>query len=263
MHIKGVAAGLALVLMTGTLAFAQTATIPTGPSERDSLKAMVQIFNDPNSQPSTFDAAIDSFQQHYPTSKNMVRVLVLAVRYHRMRQEFLPELHYGLAALKLDPHDLYVMSSLGMTIPDNVSPNDLNLEQLLSEAESYDQQVLAVVKTFQITAKGLDFAGTHYTKKRAHELTDNLAGPAYVSLGQIAMLRQKYPEAVAAYKSALAFQPAAAVQAQSYYHMGAAEVAAQQFAAAKADLAKARALAPGSRLLQRMIAVQEAKLNGN
>lgn len=254
---------LLLALFTGAMAFAQTATIPTGPSERDSLKAMVQIFNDPNSQPSTFDAAIDSFQQHFPTSKNMVRVLVLAVRYHRMRQEFLPELHYGLAALKLDPHDLYVMSSLGMAIPDNVNPNDLNLEQLLKEAESYDQQVLEVTQTFQITAKGLDFAGMHYTEKQAHELTDNLAGPAYVSLGQIAMLRQQYAQAVAAYKSALAFQPTADVQAQSYYHMGTAEVAAQQSAAAKADLAKARALARGSQLLQRMIAVQEAKLNGN
>lgn len=254
---------LLLALFTGALAFAQTATIPAGPSERDSLKAMVQIFNDANSQPSSFDAAIDKFQQQFPASKNLIRVLVLAVRYHRVRQEFLPELHYGLAALKLDPHDLYVMSSLGMAIPDNVSPNDLDLEQLLGEAESYDQQVLAVVKSFQITEKGLDYAGMHYTEKQAHELTDNLAGPAYVSLGQIAMLRQQYAQAVAAYRSALAFEPAATVQAQSYYHMGAAEVAAQQFAAAKADLAKARALAPGSQLLQKMIAVQEAKLSGN
>lgn len=252
-----------VAMLTAARAFAQTATIPTGPSEPQSLKAMVQIFNDPNSQPSAFDAAIDSFQQHFPSSKNMIRVLVLAVRYHRMRQEFLPELHYGLAALKLDPHDLYVMSSLGMAIPDNVSPNDLNLEQMLQEAEGYDQQVLAVVRSFQITAKGLNYAGIHYTEQQAHELTDNLAGPAYVSLGQIAMLRQQYAQAVAAYRSALAFQPTAGVQAQSYYHMGAAEVAAQQVAAARADLAKARALAPGSQLLQKMIAVQEAKLSGN
>ncbi|MGH9414139.1 MAG: tetratricopeptide repeat protein [Terriglobales bacterium] len=263
MRCKGLSLLLTLAMLAGAAAYAQTATIPGGPSESDSLKAMVAIFNDPNSQPSAFDAAVDSFERQFPKSTNMIRVLVTAVRYHRLRQEFLPELHYGMAALKLDPGDLYVMSSLGMAIPDNVNPNDLDMDELLSQAKGYDEAVLATTGTFQITAQGFVFSGIHYTKKQAHELDDNLSGPAYISLGRIAMMRQKYADAVTAFRSALAYQPTADTQAQTYYYIGAAEVAAQQNTAAKADLAKARSLAPSSQLLQKMIAIQETKLSGN
>ncbi|MGH9476974.1 MAG: hypothetical protein ACRD1C_11675 [Terriglobales bacterium] len=244
------------------MAAPQTAQIPAGPTEVQSLKSLVQIFNDSNSQPATFDNAVEQFQQQFPHSSRMIPVLVLAVRYHRLRREFLPELRYGVAALRLDPHDLYVMSSLGQAIPDNVSPSDLNVEQLLTQAEGYDQQVLAAVQGFQITPGGLDFAGIHYSETNAHRLSDNLAGPAYISLGAIAMLRQQYPAAASAYRKALTYQPDAGTQAQTYYHIGAAEAAAHQNDAAKADLAKARSLAPSSQLLQRLIQAEEAKLSG-
>ncbi|MGH9488729.1 MAG: hypothetical protein ACRD04_14225 [Terriglobales bacterium] len=250
---------LALLLTSG--AWAQTATLP-GSTEAQSLNALRAIFNDPNSQPATFDSAVDAFRQQFPHSKNTLLVLVTAVRYHRIRQEFLPELRYGVAALKLDPHILYVLSSLGQAIPDNVSTTDLNLDQLLEQAESYDQQVLAITLGFHITAQGLDFAGIHYSPTIAHRLQDNLAGPAYVSRGRIAALRGQYEQAVASYKSALAYQPEAAVQAETYYHMGQAEVQAQQTVAAKADLAKARTLAPTSQILQRLIQIEETKLAG-
>lgn len=253
---------LAVALACAAWARPQTAQLPSGPTEAESLKSLVSLFNDPNSQPAAFDSAVDQFQLRFPQSPKMIPVLVLAVRYHRMRQEFLPELRYGVAALKLDPHDLYVMSSLGQAIPDNVSPNDLNLDQLLSEAEDYDQQVLAVVRGFHITAAGLDFSGIHYNQTNAHKLEQNLAGPAYLSLGEIAVLRQQYPAAVAAYQQALAYQPEPETQAQTYYHMAMAEVAAQHRDAASADLAKARALAPNSPLLQRQIQSAQAKLAG-
>lgn len=246
-------------MMLGTAAVAQNASI-TQVSEADSLKNITQLFNDPATPAATFDTAVDLFREAYPQSKKMLPVLVTAVRFHRLHGNYLPELHYGLLALQLDPHDLYVLSSLGMAIPDNVKTTDLDMDQRLSQAENFDQQVLAVTGGFQITAGGLSFGGRHYTQAQGQTLRDNLNSGAYLSLGRIATARGKYPEAVAAFEKAITFQPELAEQAQSYYQIGVAQAGAKNVSAARAAFAKARQLAPKSGLLQRMVQIAEDKL---
>jgi tetratricopeptide (TPR) repeat protein len=161
----------------------------------------------------------------------------------------------------LDPHDVYVLSSLGMAIPDNVKTTDLDMDQRLSQAESFDQQVLAVTAEFQITAEGLTYGGRHYTQAQAQTLRDNLNSGAYLSLGRIATLRQQYPEAIAAFQKAIAFQPQLPEQAQSYYQIGVAQAGAKNVTAARAAFARARQLAPKSELLQKMVQIAEDKLS--
>lgn len=256
------ASGVVCLLLGVWGAQAQTAHISTL-SEADSLTGITRLFNDPNTLPSSFDSAVDLFREAYPQSKKMLPVLVTAVRFHRLHGDYLPELHYGLLALQVDPHDLYVLSSLGMAIPDNVKTSDLDMEQRLAQAEGFDRQVLAVTAGFQITPQGMDFGGTHFTQAQATTLRNNLNGAAYVSLGRIATLRDQYPQAIAAFQQALNFQPQAAEQAQTYYHIGVAQADAKDAAAAHAAFAKARQLAPKAGLLMRMVQLAEAKLDGD
>ena len=250
------------LLFGGARAVAQNAQI-SRLSEADSLTNITRLFNDPNTPASTFDSAVDLFREAYPQSPKMLPVLVTAVRFHRLRGDYLPELHYGLLALQSDPHDVYVLSSLGMAIPDNVKTTDLDMDQRLSQAEGFDQQVLSVTGAFQITAAGFDYFGRHYTEAQAETLRNNLNSGAYLSLGRIATVRGQYPEAIAAFEKAITFQPQPAEQAQTYYHIGVAQAGAKNPAAAHAAFAKARQLAPKSELLQKMVQLAEDKLNGN
>ncbi|MGH9467342.1 MAG: hypothetical protein ACRD1Y_08295 [Terriglobales bacterium] len=253
---------LGLVLTAGLLvaAVGAQARPAAATPETQSLQAIDKLVADPNTQPAALDAAVDQFRQQYPHSPNTLHVLVLTVRFHRERQEFLPELRYGEAALAIAPGNLYTLSSLGQAIAQNVSSSDLDFDQLLQQAEGYDRDVLAATQKFHITAQGMAFAGAHYTPAQARLLDDFLSAPAYISLAQIARLRGDYSGAVAAYRRALPHLTHANVQAQTYYEIGTAEASAHQDAAAKADLDKAGALAPDSQLMQRMVKDAETKL---
>jgi len=228
--------------------------------EAAAVKVLVAAYNDPVGTPTGFDAALDNFRLQFPQSQQMLAALVLGVRYHRARNEYLPELRYGMAALAMDPQDLYVLSSLGIAIPDNVKNSDLDRDAQLDRAAGFDQQVIAAAATWMIGPAGLEYGGRHYTEAQATTMRNNLEGPAYLSLGRIASLREKPAEAIAAYQKALGFETAPERQAQLYYDIGAAEVMQNHGPEARAALAKARQLAPNADLLMKMVAAEEAKL---
>ncbi|MGH9393777.1 MAG: hypothetical protein ACRD1E_06370, partial [Terriglobales bacterium] len=182
------------------------------------------------------------------------------VRYHRARNEYLPELKYGIAALALEPTDLYVLSSLGMAIPDNVKDSDLDREQRLDQGRGFDQQVIAAASSWMISSAGLDFGGRHYSEAQALTLRGNLEGPAYIALGRIAALRGKSEDAIAQYRQALTFETTPAQQAQLFYDIGVAEGLLHHQPEARAALAKARQLGPNSPLLLKLVQAEEDKL---
>ncbi|MGH9480910.1 MAG: hypothetical protein ACRD1L_02360 [Terriglobales bacterium] len=255
------AAVLAMSLLLATGAAAQApARKPASPEEAAALKSLSALFKDSTTPPARFNSAIADFRLQFPASAYMLPVLVLGERYSRAHSDYPAMLDYGLAALGLEPHDLYSLSTLGAAIPDNVKDSDLDREQRLQQAAGFDQQVITVVEGWMITPSGLQYGGIHYTESQAKTLRDNLGGPAYLALGRIRALQQQYPDAVTAYQQALKFQTAPLQQAQTYYDMAVAEGDGGQAPAAQAALAKAKTLGAGSPFLQRMIEIEEAKL---
>ncbi len=222
---------------------------------------IAKLFNDPATPPEVFDRAIRGFRQRYPHSRQMLTVLITAVRFHRRRGDYLPELHYGLDVLQLDPNNLYTLSTLGMAIPENVRSTDLDLEQRLAQAESYDRKVLAVAHSFQITPQGLSYGGNHFTAAQARALTDNLAGPAYASLGRIAWIRKQYAPAIAAYRQALAYETTATAKSQTWYNIAISEQAQGHTPQAQAALKTALGLAPPGSLLNAMVMRELQRVN--
>ena len=255
---------LALALATAAAAGAGAQTIPglkpQSPAEAAALQSLTKLFNDPTTAGDAFDAAVSDFQQKFPTSQYKLPVLLLAERYHRDHGEYLPLLRYGTSVLALDPHNLYTLSSLGQAIPDNVRDSDLDRDQRLAQATDCDHQVIAAASAFMITSNGLDYGGLHYTQARAQILRNNLEGPAYISLGRIAMLQGQYSQAVAAFQRALTFETTPIQQAQAYYDVGTAAASANQIPEAQAALAKAKTLAAGSAFMLRMIQTELDKL---
>ncbi len=256
------AGALALALSLTAAVAAQTipGLKPQSPAEAAALKSLTKLFNDPTTAGAAFDAAVSDFDQKFPASQYRLPVLLLAERYHRDHGDYLPLLRYGTAVLALDPHNVYTLSSLGQAIPDNVRDSDLDRDQRLSQASDYDHQVIGIASAFVITSSGLDYEGMHYPPQLAQTLRNNLEGPAYISLGRIAMLDGKYPEAMADFQQALPFQPAPQQQAQVYYDLGTAAESAHQAPAAQAALTKAKALATGSPFLLRMVQTELDKL---
>lgn len=230
-------------------------------AEKAAVGDIAKLFNDASTQPEIFDQAIASFRQQFPHSPAMLTVLVTAVRFHRRRDDYLPELHYGMEALRRDPNNLYVLSSLGMAIPQNVQTTDLDIDQRLAQAETYDHHVLAIAQGWKITAQGLDVGGNRLTAAQAKILCDNLEGPAYASLGRIAWVRKQYPAAIAAYEQALAFETAPTQKAQTWYNIGASQAAQGHTPQAQAALQKALGLAPGGSLLHAMIMRELQRVN--
>lgn len=231
------------------------------PEEAAALKSLLAVFNDPATAPSVLDAAINSFLTQFPKSEYTLPILIYGERYARVHSEYLLLLEYGVQVLKLDPHNIYVLSSLGSAIPDNVKPTDLDMDQRLAQAADFDQQVIAVASGLVVTSTGVAFQGTHYTAAQAATLKNNLEGPAYLSLGHIATLRKQFPEAAEAYAKALPFESTANGQAQVYFEMGQSQASAQQTDAADATFAKALALAPKTSMLGNMIRAAQAKLH--
>ena len=246
------------MLLLGALVWAQAPG--AAGAEAAAIKTLVGAYNDPAGTATAFDAALDNFRAQFPHSKQMLAALALGVRYHRARSEYLPELRYGVAALAIDPQDLYVLSSLGMAIPDNVKNTDLDRDQQLDRAAGFDRQVIAAASTWLIGATGLDYGGRHYTEAQAQAMRNNLEGAAFLSLGRVASLREQPADAVAAYQRALAFETVPDRQAQLYYDIGAAEVLQNHPPEARAALAKARQLAPNADLLMKLVQTEEAKL---
>lgn len=233
---------------------------PASPQEAAALKSLTNDFNDPQTSSTQMEEAISDFRQQFPDSAYTLAVLVLGVRFARAHGDYLHLLDYGQQVLNRDPHNLYTMASLGIAIPDNVKQTDLDRDSMLDQAVSYDRQVIAIASAVVVTGTVIEFQGNRFTPQQALTLKDNLEGPAYISLGRIAMMRQKYDDAVAAFNAALAFERTPQNQAQVYFDIGQAQSGAGRVPEAEAAFTKTLQLAPNSSFLSRMVQIERAKL---
>lgn len=253
----------ALAVLAGLLAGQAPAKQQLSAGERAALTNITATFKDATTTDQRMDQTLTDFRRQYPQSSYMEAAMLLGVRYYRAHSDYLRMLEYGTQVLALDPHNLYTLSSLGSAIPDNVKQSDLDMEQRLAQAEGYDREVIAVASGMMPTYAGLDFQGIHYTAVQAKTLQQNLEGPAYLSLGRIASLRQQYDAAVTAFRQALPFETTPGKQGQVYYDIGEAQANGQHLPEAEAALAKALTLATDGSLLQRMVRLEQEKLKNS
>ncbi|HXE31683.1 MAG TPA: hypothetical protein VN515_07780 [Terriglobales bacterium] len=265
--LSRIVAGLVLGgLITGA-AIAQGAAAPPAsphpaisPDESAAIQNIARAFRDPATTATQMDEVINYYRQRYPAGSSLLSVLLVGERYSRAHSNYLRELDYGTQVLQLDPHNLYTLATLGQAIPDNVKQSDLDMDQRLSQAGDYDREVITVVGGLLPTDSGLEFQGIHYTAAQVKLLQQNLEGPAYLSLGRIATLREQYDDAISALRSALPFETNPAGQAQVYYDIGVAARDGQHRPEAEEAFTKAAQLAPKDSLLQRMALSEQSKL---
>lgn len=235
---------------------------PASPAEAAALKSLMSTFNDATTSANLLDGAITNFRLQYPKSDYTVPILVDAVRFARIHGDYLHLLDYGAQVLALAPHNLYTLSALGAAIPDNVKQSDLDRDQRLAQASAYDEEVIATMSGLVVMGDSVVFKGEKYTAAQATQLKRNLLAPAYVSLGRIASLQQRYAQAAENFRAALPLERELAAQAQVHFDLGQAEAAAGNTAAAQADFDQALKLAPNSPLLDRLVRLERSKLAG-
>lgn len=235
---------------------------PSSPAEAAALKSLMATFNDASTSAGVLDEALTNFRLQYPKSGYTIPILVDAVRFARIHGDYLHLLDYGAQVLNLAPHNLYTLSTLGAAIPDNVKQSDLDRDQRLAQAAGYDREVISTMSGLVIMGDSVEFKGEKYTAAQATVLKQNLEAPAYVSLGRIASLQQKYDEAADNFRAALPLERDSANQAQIHFDLGQAEAAAGHVPEAQADFDQALKLAPNSPLLDRLVRLERSKLTG-
>lgn len=236
------AATLLVSLATGAAALqtapAQSQAAPAGPKvhspeEAKALQGIVAAMRNPATTPQAMDAQITQFNTQFPTSEYMTTVNDIAVQFFHAHQDYNRTLQYGENALKKDPDSLFILLTLGSDIPGNVKDTDLDKEQRLSEAQGYNQRALKIAQSLPDV-----FNGRPLNAQQKQGIQQMVIGSVHSNLGQIALDRKQYADAVKEYQTALPMD-SPAIAAVDYYHMALAQEGMKDLTAANASLDKA------------------------
>lgn len=203
------------------------------PEEQKAIQAIVMAMRNPATTPQAMDAQITQFSTQFPTSQFQTTVNDIAVQFFHAHQDYNRTLQYGENALKKDPNSLFILLTLGSDIPGNVKDTDLDRDQRLNEAQDYNQRALKVAQNLPDV-----FNGRQLTPQQKQGIQQMVIGSVHSNLGQIALDRKQYSDAVKEYQTALPLD-SPGVAAVDYYHMALAQEGLKDLAGANASLDKA------------------------
>jgi len=223
---------------SGTAAAAAPGPVASGPSpqsaeEKTALQALATALRNPSTPPEQMDTSLRQFQFRYPHSQYKETLATLGMEFFRNHNDYARTLEYGMEALEVNPKSLPVLVSLAAIIPDRVRDTDLDRDDKLNQAESYDAQALQLADVLPAVMNGQQM-----TPAQLEHLKNIIRADVHTSRGKIAALRQQYPQAEAEFRLAIPLSDPESA-ALDYYHLAQVQEAMKQYPAAQASLDQA------------------------
>lgn len=217
---------------------------PPPPPDLADLQSLLKLMRVKTTTPAQVVEAVRQYTDKYPTSAYRQTAYTLGMEFARSRRDYPDMLSFGDAALKVNPKALVPLLLLGSVIPARVHPTDINREQQLDLAASYNHRALAIAQNFPSVYNGHQLA-----PQQVAEIQREIRASAYSSLGIIAMDRAQYTAAVSSLQQAIQYDNAHS-KPFDYYHLGIAQASLKQYPAALASLHQALTLGANDPTLQ-------------
>jgi len=227
---------------------------PQSAEEKAALQALAAALRNPATASEQMDTALRQFQFRYPHSQYKETLATVGMEFFRSHNDYARTLEYGLEALKVNPKSLAVLVSLASIIPDRVRDTDLDRDDKLQEAESFDAQALQLADTLPPVMNGQQLTPT-----QLEQLKNIVRADVHTSRGKIAALRLQYPQAEAEYRLAIPLADAESA-ALDYYRLALVQEAMKQYPAAQSSLDQALAGGAKNATLQTLATAEKAKV---
>jgi len=231
----------ALTLLSSCL-WAQKDPRPKSQEELDALKAW-QSATDPDQR----IKAIENVLTNFADTEFKIILLQDAMQLEQRKRDFAQIVFYGERLLEADPKNAFALITLGGETARHTREFDLDKEEKLAKADKYAQAGLEAAKTMPKVRSDITDAQWEAVRK-------DMQSQAYDAMGQVALLRKKYDDAIADYKQAVAVQ--ATPDPATYVRMGQAYEDAGKYDEATEVLDKALAVPD---IIPQVKAVAQAK----
>jgi tetratricopeptide (TPR) repeat protein len=200
--IHGLTLGAVLTLL-GCSLWAQK---PKTQKELDALKAW-QAATDPDQR----IQAIENVLTNFADTEFKIILLTDAMQTEQRKRDYAQTVFYGERLLEADPKNAFALVTLAGETARHTREYDLDKEEKLAKAEKY-------AKAAVDAAKVMPKARPDITDQQWEAVKKDMQSQAYDALGQVALLRKKYDEAIEDYKQAITVQ--ATADPATYVRMG-------------------------------------------
>ena len=154
--------------------------------------------------------AIENVLTNFADTEFKVMLLQTAMQIEQRKDDFAQVLFYGERLLNADPKGAFALVTMASETARHTRPFDLDKEEKLAQADQYAKAGLENAKVMPKPAGVAD--------DRWEAAKKDFQSQAYEAIGQVAVLRQKFAEAIAYFK--LAISTAATPDAVTWIRLG-------------------------------------------
>ena len=144
--------------------------------------------------------AINSVFENFADTEFKPQLYSMAMAAAQQKNDYVQVTTWGERAIQADPKNIEARVTLAESIAQHTRENDLDKADSIKKVNDYANQALSLLKTADTPPTGLPAEQWPQFKKE-------LTAQAYDSLGLVASLDKKYPEAITNYKSAIDANP--------------------------------------------------------
>jgi len=187
---------LAIPLLAQQQAQPQQGPKPKSQKESDALRKVLAA-----QQAKDWDGEIQAINyvlENFADTDYKPLLLNMAMTAAQQKNDYPQTVIYGERAIQADPNNILSTVMLAEVIAQHTRENDLDKEQSLKKADDYANKGLDLIKNSAAPPPGVAVTADQWPQYKK-----DLASQAHDALGQTAVLRKNYPQAIDNFKLAL------------------------------------------------------------
>lgn len=169
---------------------------PKSQKESDALKKVLTA-----QQAKDWDGEIQAINyvlENFADTEYKPLLLNMAMTAAQQKNDYPQTVIYGERAIQADPNNILSTVMLAEVIAAHTRENDLDKEQSLKKADDYANKGLELIKNSSAPPAGVSVPADQWPQYKK-----DLASQAHDAMGQTAVLRKNYPQAVENFKLAI------------------------------------------------------------
>ncbi|MFL6351816.1 MAG: tetratricopeptide repeat protein [Bryobacteraceae bacterium] len=169
---------------------------PKSQKESDALKKVLTA-----QQAKDWDGEIQAINyvlETFADTEYKPLLLNMAMQAAQQKNDYPQTVIYGERAVQADPNNILSTVMLAEVIASHTRENDLDKEQSLKKSEDYANKALDLIKNSNAPPPGVAVPADQWPQYKK-----DLSAQAHDSLGQVAVLRKNYPQAIEYLKTAV------------------------------------------------------------
>jgi tetratricopeptide (TPR) repeat protein len=169
---------------------------PKSQKESDALKKVLTA-----QQAKDWDGEIQAINyvlENFADTEYKPLLLNMAMQAAQQKNDYPQTVIYGERAIQADPNNILSTVMLAEVMAGHTRENDLDKEQSLKKAEDYANKALDLIKNSTAPPPGVAVPADQWPQYKK-----DLSAQAHDALGQIAVLRKNYPQAIENFKTAI------------------------------------------------------------